>query len=563
MKIKATLFLSFLSFFLFLLPGFTFADECLRSFNADITVNTDSSIDVVETVVYDTGGILRHGLFRDIRLKNYNGARLGISDIQSTDLHGVPYRHDTEFIGDSFRVKMGSMDATFTGERTFVLKYRITVALGYFSRYDEIYWNATGDNWPFPILKATANVRLPDGAAVLQSACYYGRPGSKNTVGAPKSANFVLNSALMPGEGMTVSVGFTKGIVKKPAYMADVKMFRSLIMGGILPVIVFIIMFIVWFMYGRDPVSPLPPAPQYAVPDGLTPLEAAGLLRQKVGAREISAEIIYLAANGFITIEKTDKKILFFFTHDYKLLRNDTARKVGKSDDRIMHGLFPGAKKEVKLSALINQFYTHVPKIARAVFEEITAKGYYESNPQDVLNKYHKISVGILIAAFVLFFGSGFFHIRPPMTPIFSIAISGLIIGAFGFIMPVRTQKGLETRDRLLGLKQYLKSADMSMTRPKGAPKDQPAVFEKLLPYAMILGAEKEWAKEFEGIYLTPPGWYSYPYSQGGFGPTHFVRDLHGFCTSSGGAMAAPGGSGSGGGGGAGGGGGGGGGGGF
>jgi hypothetical protein len=33
-------------------------------------------------------------------------------------------------------------------------------------------------------------------------------------------------------------------------------------------------------------------------------------------------------------------------------------------------------------------------------------------------------------------------------------------------------------------------------------------LFEKLLPYAILFGLEKDWAKQFNDIYVSPPGWY-------------------------------------------------------
>jgi uncharacterized membrane protein len=33
-------------------------------------------------------------------------------------------------------------------------------------------------------------------------------------------------------------------------------------------------------------------------------------------------------------------------------------------------------------------------------------------------------------------------------------------------------------------------------------------LFEKLLPYAMLFGLEKDWAKQFESIYVSAPDWY-------------------------------------------------------
>jgi len=52
-----------------------------------------------------------------------------------------------------------------------------------------------------------------------------------------------------------------------------------------------------------------------------------------------------------------------------------------------------------------------------------------------------------------------------------------------------------------------------------------PDTFEKYLPYAMALGVEHRWAKNFEGIVQNPPTWYQ---GQPGmmFNSIYFVNSL-------------------------------------
>ena len=37
----------------------------------------------------------------------------------------------------------------------------------------------------------------------------------------------------------------------------------------------------------------------------------------------------------------------------------------------------------------------------------------------------------------------------------------------------------------------------------------KPEFFEKYLPYAMIFGVEKKWAKAFEAMHMPSPSWYA------------------------------------------------------
>ena len=50
-------------------------------------------------------------------------------------------------------------------------------------------------------------------------------------------------------------------------------------------------------------------------------------------------------------------------------------------------------------------------------------------------------------------------------------------------------------------------------------------MFEKLLPYAMVLGVSAAWAKEFESMHTTPPEWYSGA-SYAAFTPMAFADDM-------------------------------------
>ena len=55
----------------------------------------------------------------------------------------------------------------------------------------------------------------------------------------------------------------------------------------------------------------------------------------------------------------------------------------------------------------------------------------------------------------------------------------------------------------LKGFKMYLHHAERYRLKAMS-----PKHFEACLPYAMVFGVEKEWAKNFEDIYKQAPDWY-------------------------------------------------------
>jgi len=112
-----------------------------------------------------------------------------------------------------------------------------------------------------------------------------------------------------------------------------------------------------------------------------------------------------------------------------------------------------------------------------------------------------------------------------------SFAISGLLIIIFGLFMPAKTRKGALAKEHILGFKKYLSVAEKDRIEFHNAPKKNPERFEKLLPYAMALGVEEEWAKQFEGIYDKQPDWYGGP-SAARFNALTLTRSLNSFSSS-------------------------------
>ena len=69
-------------------------------------------------------------------------------------------------------------------------------------------------------------------------------------------------------------------------------------------------------------------------------------------------------------------------------------------------------------------------------------------------------------------------------------------------------------------------------------------LFEKLLPYAMVLGVEKDWAEQFQDIYTAPPEWYNGSWST--FNAVNLTNSLGSSMSAMNSSFAAPASSGSG-----------------
>lgn len=556
--IKGTLFvllfvtITAVSFFPFVLnaqnEGNNFVEEAVISFESEIVINIDNSIDVSELVKYNTGGAERHGIYRDIHPYSSTGNKMKIENVSVVDENGNAYTYSISNSNENIRIKIGDPDITFNGEKVYVIRYHATRAISQLKEVDEIYWNVTGNDWGMPIYEVMATVRLPDGIQMIQSACYYGLKGSTNKCDHISTTNdqylFTSPRALDPYEGMTVAVGFPKGVVT-PYTKADLAsnffdLYWRWMVAAILPILTLIFSLRYWYKKGRDPKGTGVIIPQYDVPDTLTPMEVAGIVNQKVKPSDISAEIIYLATRGYIKIKQIEDTTLGIFkTKDYELIKLKGFEDLpNEFDKKLTNALFENNVDSVKMSDLKNVFYKEITKIIDSVLDSFLKKGYYKN-----LGSMKTLGNRFVIMAFVSVWVSGFFGIiigllvlrGNPLPLMIGIFISIVIYGIISQFSPAKTEKGVATKEYILGLKDYLRIAEKDRLKFHNAPEKRPEIFEQLLPFAMVLGVEEAWAKEFEGIYTEPPSWYSGSgndaFSAMAF--SHSLSDFNSFATSS------------------------------
>jgi len=509
---KVIIFVLFLSFWGFLAPitgAQGIQPEIVDSFDAEVKINADASFNVSEKIQYDFGAAQKHGIFRDIPVKyqarggNYN---LRVSDISVKDENGVGYNFTTSYPDQDLEIKIGDADKLVSGKKMYVINYVIKRAINYFDTYDEFYWNATGNGWPVAIKKATLKVSLPQNvdSGLLQSECFVGIFGSQEKCqhNLTDAAGFyAANRELVPGEGLTVVFGFPKGIVHEPS--TGEKFLEMLRDNGILflPLIILLGMLWLWRKKGRDPQGRGTIIAQFDAPDNLTPLEVGTVVDEKADKKDISAEIIYLAVKGYLKIKKTESKILFITSTDYVLEKLKNADDLENDFDKKLMEAFFQDGNSVKISDLKDTFYKNLKEINEKIYANVCTKGYFPKNPDKVRKIYLGTGIGILFAGLFLinFWGA---------LSVVSFILSGSIVMIFSSLMPQKTLKGVAAKEYILGLKEYLSVAEKDRLEFHNAPEKNPQRFEKLLPYAMVLGVEKEWAQQFQDIYKQNPGWY-------------------------------------------------------
>jgi hypothetical protein len=132
----------------------------IERFDAQITVNTDRSIEVTETIVPRFTGSW-NGIFRMIPVEYHTPQgfnwtlRLELQSVTDGDGNSLEVETSRERHYRKFKIWIpGAEDAT----RTVIFKYRASNALRFFEEHDELYWNVTGDEWEIPIETASATI---------------------------------------------------------------------------------------------------------------------------------------------------------------------------------------------------------------------------------------------------------------------------------------------------------------------------------------------------------------------------------------------------------------------
>ncbi len=276
---------------------------------------------------------------------------------------------------------------------------------------------------------------------------------------------------------------------------------------------------------GRDPEGKGTVIPQFEAPNNLTPAEVGTILDEKADNKDITANIINLAVSGYIKIIRKEKEKFMSKSVDYVLEKLKEGTDLKNFDKKLMKYLFSSGKNSVKLSEISQNSLVGIDEIKKEIYSSVLNKGYFHGNPNAIRGKY------LLLGAATVIFG---FIAGSWMESSFAIAgfaISGVIISLFSYVMPAKTLEGVETIGYILGLKLYMEVAEKDRMNFHNAPEKNPEHFEKLLPYAIVLGVEKKWAKQFEGIYNKQPDWYS-DSSGGAFNALIFASSLNSFSNS-------------------------------
>ena len=161
------------------------AQERILAYDSMVVVQADGGLDVTEKItVRAEGDQIRRGIYRDFptRYRDRYGNRVVVDfEMLGVTRDGRPEPWFTERKPNGVRINTGNDDfLPVPADHSYALHYRTTRQLGFFADHDELYWNAIGTGWAFPIEHGSVEVRLPRPVPVadLQAGGFTGAQGA-------------------------------------------------------------------------------------------------------------------------------------------------------------------------------------------------------------------------------------------------------------------------------------------------------------------------------------------------------------------------------------------------
>ncbi len=473
------------------------ADERILDYRSDIHVHENGELTVTETIrVRSEGQEIRRGIYRDFptRYRDRLGNHVNVDfNPISVKRNGNTEAWHTEKRLNGVRVKAGSAQRLLDpGVHEYELVFATNRQLGFFSSHDELYFNAVGNGWVFPIDRAVVTVSLPfqvaSGQLVLD--VYSGPFGAKgaNAVAEALSENrvrFETTQPLRPREGLTIAVAWPKGLIEEPGAGQKVRWFladnsaAAVLLVGWLAVLGWYLR--AWNKVGRDPEKGVI-IPRFKPPNGLSPAASRYVHSMSFDRNSFTAAVISLAVKGQLIIGEEDK--------EFSLERRAAAPRaeLTKGEQAVLDTLLPRPSSRIEMD---DKNYKEFQAASKALKKEL--KNEYLGRLFHLNGIYLVPPILMSVAAAVI---AAFMDGGPPVW-ISYLVLTMALHGLFAFLMRAPTHGGRLVMDEIEGFKMYLDTAEQDRLDRMRSPALTPEVFEAFLPYAYALGVENNWCKRF------------------------------------------------------------------
>lgn len=501
-------------------------DFTVTSFSGDYYLDKNSENRSTLTVVETITAIFpqtdqNHGIERAVPAE-YDGHTVDLTVQSVQDAQKIPQPFTTYESNNNIVLRIGSPSEYVHGSQTYVITYVLQDVTKNFDNHDEFFWDINGTQWAQPFGKVTARVHLSKALSKAYDGrvrCYAGSEGStaQNCKVTPSTEEDWLMmqftaQKLGPYQGMSVVVGFKPqtfvGYQKTFWEKTQAILFKVwLIINILVPIAGTVWLLSYWRRFGKTPVGKGTIIPEYIPPKDISVLTGSRIIKRLPFG--ITAQIMDLCVRHYVKLYQKEAKKLFGTKRTYELELARQPHGLFSEELEVIEMIF-GAKpkigSKVPLGSLQNKLHRKAAALQKKVRNDAVTNGYYEDRA--VQRKKLYWSGGILLFLSVCLLSPG----------IFLLGIAVMIVASNMWQL---TDKGVVTRDYLLGLKEYMQMAEADRIKALQSPagvseavidvsdnKQLVKLYERLLPYAIIFGIESDWIKQFADLYTEPPEWY-------------------------------------------------------
>ena len=463
---------------------------------------------------------IKHGLVRDFPTiyENEQGFRVKLPfRIKSIFRNGKPEAYLSENLKNGERLMMGTANELLPeGVHEYVIAYETSNQIAFRADKDELYWNVNGTGWAFTVDSVSSQITFPSESKIFESACYTGVQGSteKNCVSRKLNDStiyFVTTQSLKAYQGLTIAAAIQRGVLVP---LSGTEKFTNLLLANWpIPAMILLLLSLFavnlknWLKYGKDPAQGTI-VPRFEPPDDISPADAGYIFNQKYKPEQFSAALIDLAVKKGITIDVgKDGAIFKSITYTFKKGSNTKAtlkafaKQAYNWDIEDLYNLQATGTYNSSIESLNDHLANHLESNfksdSKSDSDKKKQKGFFSENSNAASGGF----VFLIIMSIASFFAVAFAYTNMIALSIFLLVVAGFVMQIIFYrIMSSYSREGRKMMDELLGLRMYLATAEEDRFDKLNPPEKNIVLFESLLPYAIALNCQSEWANKFETI---------------------------------------------------------------
>jgi hypothetical protein len=512
----AALFLLCLSFSSAVLPARALH---VKELHQNLVLAKGGRLSVDETVTVDMGKSTRPDFYRFIPTLYKRSGKLCSDAVyvkSVSDGRGQKLPFKTKSLPGFEQIEVGDGRTMLSGVHTYRLSYDVINSVNFVGGRPELFYSALGREWDGPIDKVTISMALSPEQSKLASntIAYVGNFGGKRHA-RTKFGAAALNVAcekLAANQDLLVVVPLPQQAVANNGLPAAVnEVYETSQIAVLLPAGTLAMLFLLWLLIGSDQRLGKPPvftlgAP-WQPPAELTPAEMGSILDESCDDKDIFVTVFDLAARGYLMIRETPNHGgTGYGSKDYEFSQPPQPVQgfLKTHEELFMNVIFSGRNK-VYLSDMPGYLIDYLPVLRKQILQGLTKDKFFARDPQADRDYFAKTGSCILAVGASLYAYSIFVSNTYQLTS-YGLIISGLLIFVSSGVMPKRTRKGVGAIAQAHAFEHFILHAKDSEIDE--AARLEPAVFERLLPYAMVLGMAEFWAARFKHLVKQAPDWY-------------------------------------------------------